>query len=346
MSENSSSSDFVSPANYSAEWRDITLLHERTHTLIYTTSRYGRRFLLKTIPDDDAHLTDYRLQQEQEFQLAIQLVHPNIAATYALEDVKGIGRCIVQEWIDGVTLGEWLQTKPSRAARERVFGQLLDALEYLHGLQLVHHDLKADNILITRNGTNVKLIDFGLSAADSTLSPVPNDPKKDIQALGCMLPLLLPRHQILARRCRNGSFAHIADLRRAIKRRERFLRLLPILLSALLLMAACCFFYLARHEQHDELQQYKDMIAIIDGYLAQKREQRIRIREKYKNTTGTDYKAHFAHIEDINRCNDRFEALRDSLTATYDKNDPKREMFYQIWVHREAELNKELFSFQ
>ena len=345
MSENSSSSDFVSPANYSAEWRDITLLHERTHTLIYTASRYGRRFLLKTIPDDDAHLTDYRLQQEQEFQLAIQLVHPNIAATYALEDVKGIGRCIVQEWIDGVTLGEWLQTKPSRAARERVFGQLLDALEYLHGLQLVHHDLKADNILITRNGTNVKLIDFGLSAADSTLSPVPNDPKKDIQALGCMLPLLLPRHQILARRCRNGSFAHIADLRRAIKRRERFLRLLPILLSALLLTAAATFFYLSWHERHAEQLRYEAMMETIDRYLAQEREELMPIinrRETYNRTDVEEMKTYSMAFQDFSDCHMRYAALCDSLVATYDENDPLREQCWQMWTHKETLLYNEL----
>ena len=341
-----SSSGFVSPADYSEEWRDITLVQQRSHNIIYTASRYGRRFLLKGLTPEDAQLSDFRLAQEKEFQLGIQLVHPNIAATYSLEEVKDLGRCIVQEWIDGITLSEWVQNKPSRTARERVFGKLLDALEYIHGLQLVHHDLKADNILITRNGSNVKLIDFGLSATDATLSPVDNNPQKDIQALGRLVPLLMPHQRLLARRCKNGQHTNIASIRRAMKRRERFLRLIPVICSALLLMAACCFFYLARHEQHDELQQYKDMIAIIDGYLAQKREQRIRIREKYKNTTGTDYKAHFAHIEDINRCNDRFEALRDSLTATYDKNDPKREMFYQIWVHREAELNKELFSFQ
>ena len=116
-----SSSAFIVPDEFSSEWRDITLVHQHTHTLVYTASRYNRRFLLKTIKPEEAGLTDFRLQQEQEFQLGVQLVHPNIAATYSLEDVSTIGRCIVQEWIDGFTLGEWLQSRPSRAARERVF---------------------------------------------------------------------------------------------------------------------------------------------------------------------------------------------------------------------------------
>ena len=85
MSE--SSSDFIVPADFSSEWRDVSLIQERARTLVYVGTRYGRRFVLKAIPPEYAELTDYRLQQEQEFQLGIQLVHPNIAATYSQEDI-------------------------------------------------------------------------------------------------------------------------------------------------------------------------------------------------------------------------------------------------------------------
>ena len=70
-----SSSGFITPAEFSAKWHEISLLQERTYTTIYTASRYGRRFVLKTLSSKCAELTDYRLQQEQEFQLGIQLVH-------------------------------------------------------------------------------------------------------------------------------------------------------------------------------------------------------------------------------------------------------------------------------
>ncbi|MBQ6763904.1 MAG: protein kinase [Paludibacteraceae bacterium] len=213
MVDSPSSSGFIVPADFSSEWRDITLTQTRSRTQIYTASRYGRRFVLKGLTSETASLTDYRLQQEQEFQLGIQLVHPNIAATYSLEEIDGVGRCIVQEWIDGVTLGEWLRAKPSKAARKRVFSQLLDALEYIHSLQLVHHDLKPDNILITRNGANVKLIDFGLSATDATITPVPNDPRKDIESLQRLFPDICPK----------GHFANIAALRKVLNRRNRLM---------------------------------------------------------------------------------------------------------------------------
>lgn len=235
-----SSSAFIVPKDFSSEWRDISLIQKRVRTHVYVGTRYARRFVLKAIAPEYADLTDYRLQQEQEFQLGIQLVHPNIAATYSLENIEGVGRCIVQEWIDGVTLGEWLQTKPSESAQERVFVQLLDALEYLHSFQLVHHDLKTDNILITRNGSNVKLIDFGLSALDATISPVSNDPQVDIQSLKKLFPTFVPK----------GHFSNIAALRHAIQRRKRIKQTLPVILSVLLLIITSVLFYLSWHEHN------------------------------------------------------------------------------------------------
>lgn len=257
-----SSSAFIVPQDFSSEWRNISLIQQRAHTLVYVGTRYGRRFVLKTIAPEYADLTDYRLQQEQEFQLGIQLVHPNIAATYSLEDIKGVGRCIVLEWIDGVTLGEWLQTKPAKAEQERVFAQLLDALEYLHGLQLVHHDLKADNILITRNGSNIKLIDFGLSAADATLSPVSNDPRTDIEAIRLLFPTLCPA----------GEFANISTLRRTIQRRKSIIHVLPVMLSILLLAVAATLFYISWHERNTSQTEHNLLMQELEEERQKERE--------------------------------------------------------------------------
>lgn len=330
-----SSSNFIVPTDFSSEWHDIALVKSHSHTAIYTASRYGRRFVLKSLAPEIASLTDYRLQQEQEFQLGIQLVHPNIAATYSLEEIDGVGRCIVQEWIDGITLSEWLQTKPSKAKQERVLNQLLDALEYLHSLQLVHHDLKADNILITRNGTNAKLIDFGLSATDSILSPVSNDPRKDISALQQLFPDICPK----------GSFANIAALRRAINRHKRLVLLLPVFLSALLLIAAITLFYLSWYERQKEQLRFEAMTEQVDSYIAQERVhllEIINLRDSYDSDNTADMQAFAACHEAYSNYVQSRWAVRDSLMNLYPENDQMREQFWQLWVHREAEMNNEL----
>lgn len=330
-----SSSDFILPVDFSSEWRDITLVQTHSRTYIYTATRYGRRFVLKALAPDVASLTDYKLQQEQEFQLGLQLVHPNIAATYALEDINGVGKCIVQEWIDGITLAEWLQTKPSKANRQRVFLQLLDALEYLHSLQLVHHDLKSDNILVTHNGQNAKLIDFGLSATDATISPLSNDPRKDIESLQRLFPDICPK----------GSFANISVLRKTLNRRKRLLRLLPVFLSSFLLLSAITLFYLSYHERQLEQQRFEAMTALVDSYIAKERAHLLEIinrNDSFDTNNRADIQAFGACLEEYSNYEQSQWSVRDSLMNLYPENDPLREMFWQLWVRREAEMNTEL----
>ena len=225
-----SDSGFITPEGFSAEWRDISLLQQRRQNTIYTAKRYGKRYLLKGISPEYQSLTDIRLLQEKEFSFGISLNHPNIADTYSLEEVPTLGRCIVMEYVDGMTLAEWLTTSPSRAMRERVLAQLLEVLEYIHSLQLVHHDLKSSNILITRNGQNVKLIDFGLSDTDCTSDT--NDACIDIQLFGNILTLLFPkRYRLIARACQQGKFANIAALKQSFRHRQIWRKSVPYLIS-------------------------------------------------------------------------------------------------------------------
>ena len=225
-----SDSGYIDIENFSADWSDITLLQQRRQNTIYTAKRYGKRYLLKGISPEYQSLTDIRLLQEKEFSLGISLSHPNIAETYSLEEVPEIGRCIVMEYVDGMTLAQWLSTAPSRAQRERVLTQLLEVLDYIHSLQLVHHDLKSSNILVTRNGQNIKLIDFGLSNTDSTSDN--NDASIDIQMFGNILGLLFPAHyRRIAQACLQGKYANIAALKQAFRRRQIWHKSIPYLVS-------------------------------------------------------------------------------------------------------------------
>ncbi len=254
-----SSSGFIDAAAYSTEWTDICLLQHRSHNIIYIASRYGRRFLLKGLTPEAAGLSDYRLAQEKEFRLGISVTHPHIAATYSLEDIPGAGRCIVQEYIDGLPLAEWMAGRPSAAARSSVLDQLLEAIEYLHNRQLVHHDLKSGNILVTRNGQNVKLIDFGLSDTDDSLTQRGNDPREDIRRLAPLMRLLFPHRYVLVRRgCETGHYPNIAAMRRALQRRRNLLRWLPVMLSVLLLVFS--FVMLTRTQR-----QVKEAQAALDN---------------------------------------------------------------------------------
>ena len=92
------------------------------------------------------------------------LQHQSVVQVTGLETVKlPDGRtalCIISEWIDGVTLSEYLKgtsgsSEPSVNERRRVAEELAEAVAYIHSQQVVHRDLKPSNIMITNNGNYV-----------------------------------------------------------------------------------------------------------------------------------------------------------------------------------------------
>ena len=128
---------------------------------------YGKLHFLKRLRPE--YVGDIRYQEvlRKEFEILVQLQHPNIVRTYDLERVEGIGPCIVMDWVEGQTLEDFLQSAPTKEQRWKVTGELISALGYLHQKNIVHRDLKPSNIMVTTNGQMVKLIDFGLADSDS-----------------------------------------------------------------------------------------------------------------------------------------------------------------------------------
>ena len=154
----------------SGQWRDVELLRESEHgtSAVYRAMRYGKWHVLKALKADYRTNPIALAQQRKEFEIGYNISHPAIAAVTGLEQVPGLGQCIVQEWVDGTTLREAMRRDdfgPSQA--HDIMGQLLDALEYLHNRQVVHRDLKPSNIMLTASGNRVKLIDFGVSDTTS-----------------------------------------------------------------------------------------------------------------------------------------------------------------------------------
>lgn len=138
----------------------------RNFNRLVKAKRQGRWFMLKGLKPEYAGEAVYLELLKKEYVLMVQLDHPNIVKAYAKEVNDTIGPCIVMEYVDGVQLDAFLAGNPSTEARRKVVDQLADALSYIHSKQILHRDLKPANILVTRNGGNVKIIDFGLSDAD------------------------------------------------------------------------------------------------------------------------------------------------------------------------------------
>lgn len=176
------------------------------HTRLLTATRYGKRYMLKCLKKDFFYTPVYRYALTKEFEIGLQLDHPNICRTIGLEEIEGLGTTIVMEYIDGDTLENIIANRSLTAPMaRRAAEQMASALDYMHSKQIMHRDLKPSNIMITHNGQNVKLIDFSLSDSDNfsvlkqaagtsgyiapeqLLPGAKADPQADIYSLGMVI---------------------------------------------------------------------------------------------------------------------------------------------------------------
>ena len=155
----------------SSTFSEMVELPSTGYCRLYKAKRYGRWFLLKCLKQELSSDTAYQQLLRKEFEIMMRLQHPSIMQAIGMEDVLmddgHYERCLIAEWIDGETLAQYLETNPSRSDRQRIAIDLAEALAYIHHQQVVHRDLKPSNIMITYNGSYVKIIDFGLADTDS-----------------------------------------------------------------------------------------------------------------------------------------------------------------------------------
>ena len=218
-----SSSEFIDVDADVSSSASYTLLECKSNlNNLYLMVRSGKRFVLKTLKPEFANQSMYQALLRKEFDLMTQLEHQNIVHFLSMEDIPNLGTAIVMEYIDGVTLKEFLATNPDDKVRHKIIFELLDAMAYMHSKQIIHRDLKPSNILITSNGCNVKVIDFGLADGDdytifkSSLGTLryasPEqlnqdrviDSRTDIYSFGKILELVFPKkYQPIVKLCLN-----------------------------------------------------------------------------------------------------------------------------------------------
>lgn len=171
------------------------------------TSVQELRCAIKFIKSEHADDEEFKHRFEREIQVWLPLEHPNLLKLFGYGVAKDGRLYTVAELLEGRTLKQVIASgefdPPQLAAL--VVEQIGDALAYLHNSQLVHRDIKPDNIFVCSNG-DLKLMDMGLMRAESRTSANQAHLTKTGQVLGT--PAYMPPEQLGAE---TGTITAAAD---------------------------------------------------------------------------------------------------------------------------------------
>lgn len=156
-------------SDLTSQFSEITPLKSNgAMSCLFRAVHLGRRkVVIKRIRKEYVNNAKYRDLFYKEFDNAFSLEHQSIVHIYGKgEDDEG--PYYYMEYIDGRTLTDVIKIEKRKDENFiiKIFSELYDALSYVHKKQVFHRDLKPDNIMLTFKGDNVKILDFGLAAAD------------------------------------------------------------------------------------------------------------------------------------------------------------------------------------
>lgn len=170
--------------------------------------RLLNRFVaVKILRDEFIGDEEFVKRFEVEAQSAASLSHPNIVSIYDVGNENNT-YYIVMEYVEGATLKDYIASKGVIQWKEavRIAIQICSAIEHAHSKQIIHRDIKPQNILMTKGGI-AKVTDFGIAraATSSTITIAGNtigsvhyfspeqarggyiDEKSDLYSLGIVL---------------------------------------------------------------------------------------------------------------------------------------------------------------
>lgn len=128
----------------------------------------GRFVAIKVLKSEFSEDRGFVAKFRTEAQSAAGLEHPNIVNIYDVGSEEGL-HYIVMEYVEGITLKTYIEKKGQLSFKEAVSIaiQVARGIEAAHNKQIIHRDIKPQNIMISTEG-KVKVMDFGIARAASS----------------------------------------------------------------------------------------------------------------------------------------------------------------------------------
>ncbi len=125
-------------------------------------TKLKRTVALKFLPPHISQSTEEKARFIHEAQSASALNHPNITTIHEIDEFEG-QMFIVMEYCEGKTLKKTIEKETLSIKRVLDIGiQICEGLTAAHKKEIVHRDIKSENIMVTKEG-QVKIMDFGLA---------------------------------------------------------------------------------------------------------------------------------------------------------------------------------------
>ena len=134
--------------------------------------KLNRFVAMKVLKAEFSADTNFIRKFQREAQAAAGLAHPNVVNVFDVGEDQGINY-IVMELVEGITLKDYISKKGKLTVKEAtsIAIQVSMGLEAAHNRNIVHRDIKPQNIIISTDG-KVKVTDFGIArvASSNTIS--------------------------------------------------------------------------------------------------------------------------------------------------------------------------------
>ncbi len=118
---------------------------------------------IKILKEEFVSNEEFVRRFKNESKAIAMLSHPNIVKVYDVS-FGDLIQYIVMEYIDGITLKEFIERQGSLRWKDAVYftAQILKGLQHAHDKGIVHRDVKPQNIMVLSDGT-IKVTDFGIA---------------------------------------------------------------------------------------------------------------------------------------------------------------------------------------
>ncbi len=120
---------------------------------------------VKILKDEFSTDEDFRRRFKNESKAVAVLSHQNVVKVYDVSFGETL-QYIVMEYVDGITLKQYIRQKGALSLRETVIiaTQILRALQHAHEKGVIHRDIKPQNIMLLRDNKTIKVADFGIAS--------------------------------------------------------------------------------------------------------------------------------------------------------------------------------------